>query len=319
MDNQHLFQRVLVATDFSAPAEAAMKQAVWVARSTGASITAAHVLPSLRHATPSPQGPKMDMYLDLLANEGESLEQMEAEAIREAHAKLQQLAERSTATVDVQPKVYVGDSSNEIISAVQQDGSDLVFAGTRGLAPWEQFLVGSTSKQLIRKCPASVWIVKADHVELPQVVLAATDFSDVGRKAVAHGLWVAQHANAAFHLLHVIDSKDVPEDAISHIPSGSSIEKEIAKMATERMNAFIDSLGVDRAKIHVHQSWGTPWQEIQRIAKEQSADLIVIGTVGRRGIQGLLLGNTADKVLDHCDCSILTVKPDGFQSPIPPV
>lgn len=51
----------------------------------------------------------------------------------------------------------------------------------------------------------------------------------------------------------------------------------------------------------------------------QAADLIVIGTVGRSGIQGLLLGNTAEKVLDTCDCSIFTVKPDGFVSPIQPI
>ena len=45
-------------------------------------------------------------------------------------------------------------------------------------------------------------------------------------------------------------------------------------------------------------------------------DHVVIGTVGRSGIKGLLLGNTAEKVLDTCDSSILTVKPDGFVSPI---
>ena len=52
-----------------------------------------------------------------------------------------------------------------------------VLAGTRGLGKWEQFFVGSTAKRLIRKCPSSVWIVKAGHICPPKVVLAATDFS----------------------------------------------------------------------------------------------------------------------------------------------
>jgi nucleotide-binding universal stress UspA family protein len=82
------------------------------------------------------------------------------------------------------------------------------------------------------------------------------------------------------------------------------------------MDALVNSLEVDRASIQVHQSWGTPWQEIRRAAKFLAADLVVIGTVGRSGIQGLLLGNTAEKILDTCDCSILTVKPEGFQSPL---
>jgi universal stress protein E len=49
-----------------------------------------------------------------------------------------------------------------------------------------------------------------------------------------------------------------------------------------------------------------------------AADVIAMGTVGRSGIRGMLLGNIAEKVLATCDCSILTVKPDDFVSPIQP-
>jgi len=105
---------------------------------------------------------------------------------------------------------------------------------------------------------------------------------------------------------------------ISRIPPGSSLRQEINEEASRRLEEFLESLAVDRAQIRPHLSSGTPWQEIQRIARHQAADLIVIGTVGRSGIKGLLMGNTADKVLDTCDCSILTVKPDDFVSPIEP-
>jgi nucleotide-binding universal stress UspA family protein len=229
---------------------------------------------------------------------------------------LRRLADKIAGVIDVQTKVYIGESYAEIIQAVQCEGYDLVLAGTRGLAQWEEFLVGSTVRRLIRKCPASVWIAKAEHVGQPKVVLAATDFSMVSRKAVSQGLLVAQHAHAAFHLLHVVDAKDVPEDVISRIPKGSSLQQEINQEASKRMDVFIESLAMDRASIQVHQSCGTPWKEIRRAAKFQAADLVVMGTVGRSGIQGLLLGNTAEKVLDTCDCSILTVKPDGFESPL---
>ncbi|MEQ1829538.1 MAG: universal stress protein [Pirellula sp.] len=315
MNSKLGFERILVATDFSPPSEAALQQAVWLARKTRASITLAHTLQT-RHSSPSASGPTMDLFLDCLVNEGESLEDFEMEAMREAAAKLRRLAEKIAGSTEIQTRVYVGEPYAEITHAVQREGYDLVLAGTRGLAPWEQFLVGSTAKRLIRKCPSSVWIVKAEHIGLPKVVLAATDFSEISRKAVSQGLLVAQHTNAAFHLLHVVDSKDVPEDLISRIPVGSSLQQEIKQEASKRMDEFIDSLAVDRASIQVHQSWWTPWQEIRRAAKFQAADLVVIGTVGRSGIQGLLLGNTAEKVLDTCDCSILTVKPEGFQSPL---
>jgi universal stress protein E len=315
MNSKLGFQRILVVTDFSPPAEAAFQQAVWLARETGVSITLAHTLPPLQFSA-SEAGPSMDLFLGFLVNEGQSFEDFESEATREADAQLRRMVEKFGAITEVQTKVYVGESYAEIIHAVQREGYDLVLAGTRGLAQWEQFLVGSTVKRLIRKCPASVWIVKAEHVGQPKIVLAATDFSEISRKAVSQGLQVAKQANAAFHLLHVVDSKDVPEDVISKIPKGSSLQQEINQEASNRMDAFIESLAVDRASIQVHQSWGTPWQEIRRTAKFQAADLVVIGTVGRSGIQGLLLGNTAEKVLDTCDCSILTVKPDGFVSPL---
>jgi nucleotide-binding universal stress UspA family protein len=57
---------------------------------------------------------------------------------------------------------------------------------------------------------------------------------------------------------------------------------------------------------------------VKRVAEHVQADLIAMGTVGRSGIKGLLLGNTAEKVLGACDLSMLTVKPDGFVSPIEP-
>jgi nucleotide-binding universal stress UspA family protein len=258
----------------------------------------------------------MDLFLDPLANEGESIEDFELEAIREAHEKLRRLAEKIGGLIEVQTKVYVGESYGELTHAVQQEGYDLVLAGTRGLSQWQQFLVGSTAKRLIRKCPASVWIVSAEHVGPPKVILAATDFSEVSCKAVSQGLLVARSASAEFHMLHVVDSKDVPEDKISRIPKGNSLQQEINQEASARMDAIVDSLAVDRASIQVHQSWGCPWQEIRRTARFQAADLVVIGTVGRSSREGLLLGNTAEKVLDNCSCSILTVKPDGFVSPI---
>lgn len=55
---------------------------------------------------------------------------------------------------------------------------------------------------------------------------------------------------------------------------------------------------------------------IPKLAQAKEVDLIVMGTVSRAGIAGLLIGNTAEKVLRRVDCSMLTVKPEGFISPV---
>jgi nucleotide-binding universal stress UspA family protein len=61
---------------------------------------------------------------------------------------------------------------------------------------------------------------------------------------------------------------------------------------------------------------GNPWEVIPQTTIRHSIDLLVMGTVCRTGISGVLLGNTAETVLDQVDCSLLTVKPSGFASPV---
>lgn len=307
------YRNILVAIDFSVHADAALKQAVWLARQTKASVTLAHTLPDLRRAvhTASAQAK-----LDLLYGEGDAFQR---EVRRSSDKKMRRMiADLGAVDLDVAFETLLGEPFVELTHAVQSEGYDLVLAGTRGLAAWEQFVVGSTAKRLIRKCPASVWIVKAEHVGPPKVVLVPTDFSETSLTAAAHGLWVARQAEAEFHLLHVIDSMDIPEDVVSKNAQGSSLRSELNAEAKARLDVFVDSLQADRGKIQVHLSWGTPWKEVQRLAQHLAADLIAMGTVGRSGIQGVLLGNTAEKVLGSCHCSVLTVKPDNFVSPIQP-
>ena len=123
------------------------------------------------------------------------------------------------------------------------------------------------------------------------------------------------------HLLHVIDYlTDVPAEVVTKFPpSGPPLRQEINDEAQKHLEAFVASLDTDPAQVHLHLSWGTPWQEVDRLARHLNADVIAIGTVGRSGIKGVLMGNTAEKILATCECSILTVKPADFVSPIAPV
>lgn len=307
------YRRVLVATDFSPYALAAFKQAIWLARQSGAKITLAHTLPDFRKVVLSASH---QAKADLFYGDGGVFQR---EVRQQSDTRMQNLvAEMNATDLDVQVETLLGEPYMQITHAVQAEGYELVIVGTRGMSTWERLFVGSTAKRLIRNCPSSVWIVKEEHAGLPKVVLAATDFSDVSRKAVAQGLRLAQQSGAAFHLLHVIDSADAPDDMIAMVPQGGSLRQEINDEATKRLDEFVESFQTVSTPVHRHLSWGTPWRELAGTAKNLAADLIVMGTVGHSGITGLLLGNTAEKVLDTCDCSILTVKPDDFVSPIEP-
>ncbi|MBC8114095.1 MAG: universal stress protein, partial [Candidatus Saccharimonas sp.] len=82
--------------------------------------------------------------------------------------------------------------------------------------------------------------------------------------------------------------------------------------------SFVRLRETDPGRVTLHVSLGTAWQVISRTAQKLHADLVVIGTLGRTGVSRLLLGNTVEKVLETCDSSLLTVKPDGFVSPVHP-
>ena len=304
-------KNILVATDFSAFSNAALSQAVWLGQQCRAKIVLAHAIDDLRRAA---HVTSYKAKLDLLSGEGE-LFQKEIRYMSDQKLR-QQIASMAAPELKISSETLLGEAFVEVIHAVQQEGYDLVMTGTRGVSCWKQFFVGSTAKRLIRKCPSAVWIVKAEHVQAPKVILAPSDFSEVSRKAVLKGLWLAEKSGAEFHLVHVIDSRDVREDQLEHIPPGSSVRHEINQNATERLNEFLESLGPCSVNIVSHLPWGYPWQEIGRIAGKHDVDLIAMGTVGRSGVKGVLLGNTAERVLDTCDCSILTVKPDDYVSPI---
>jgi nucleotide-binding universal stress UspA family protein len=67
---------------------------------------------------------------------------------------------------------------------------------------------------------------------------------------------------------------------------------------------------------HVHLVEGSADRVVLDLVRDQGIDLLVMGSLGRTGIAGLFIGNTAEEVLNQVDCSVLTVKPEGFASPV---
>jgi nucleotide-binding universal stress UspA family protein len=155
MSSKHRgFERILVATDFSPQADAALNQALWLARQCHSQVTVAHTVPDLRRV----------VHRRLLYGEGDEA-QAQAELRQQSEARLEQLLGRGDATnLGLKHETFLGEPIVELTRAVRAEEFGLVLAGTRGRSGWTQFFVGSTARRLIRKCPASVWVVKAEHV-----------------------------------------------------------------------------------------------------------------------------------------------------------
>lgn len=126
-------------------------------------------------------------------------------------------------------------------------------------------------------------------------VVVAYDFSKSGREALYRGLALA--IRAPFHVLHfvnVIDGHGTYDDA-------ARIQQEIADLVTVELRA---SKAENRIHFFVHARIGKPAEEILNLAREVGADLIVVGTKGLTGVERLVLGSVAEKVVREAGCTV---------------
>ncbi len=83
-----------------------------------------------------------------------------------------------------------------------------------------------------------------------------------------------------------------------------------------KLGEFLQLYDLEKLKHQVYLLKGEAGNLIPALAAAREVSLIVMGTVCRSGVAGLLIGNTAEKVLHQVDCSVLTVKPEGFITPV---
>ena len=292
-------RKILVATDFSAHSKIALARAVDLAMAFQSQLIAVHCLPDLAFV---PSASEFGLpYNDYMV--------MQEEFRSEAAATMKNYLEGTIPPeLAVGSKILVGDPHVELSLFAEKVHADLVVAGRSGHSGWEQFFLGSTSRGLFHRCPTSVLAVSDQWTEKPKSLLAGTDFSEASLKAVLHGMAMAKKFGAKVHLMHVIDTTDTPSKSVERMTSHDSMRQSIHDYAQSRLEAFIQSLDCDTSQLEAHLSWGTPWRDMCQLAEKIQADLIVIGNVGRRGVRGLLLGNTADRIMSHCKSSVLAVK-----------
>jgi len=137
---------------------------------------------------------------------------------------------------------------------------------------------------------------------IPQHVLIPVDFSAPSDRALAYAITMAQKLQARLTLLHVIY---LPPLAGVNLTTQMSAIEEAAHQATDAYLQQVQDAGLPGEKIICQ---GIPWQEIVQKAEDVGADLIIMGTHGRTGLQHIFLGSVAEKVVRLAPCSVLTVR-----------
>lgn len=227
------------------------------------------------------------------------------------------------AGVEVAVRVLVGDPAVEITREVLREDIDLVIKTAQGGGGHkEESLFGTTATNLMRICPALICIVDPMEDARFERVLAAVDLGDekpeharFNHKLLGLAADLAKETDGDLHLLYAWPPYG--ETLLSAYSSAAEMRRyadDLHHKAEQRMREFLATANC-HPRLHVHVVKGEAEEVIARFTSEHEIDIAVMGTIGRRGLQGWLLGNTAERVVQHVRCSVLAVKPDGFVCP----
>lgn len=148
-------------------------------------------------------------------------------------------------------------------------------------------------------------------------IVVGIDFSETGDLAFDHALHLANgRENSDVHVVFVEDELTTPR--IPAATSGRSSESDeilerVQKRATERLEEFTKKTQPRMKHIVAHVRRGAPAEHIVQLASHLDADLVVVGTHGRRGIERMLLGSVAERVLRLARCPVFVVRPKDHE------
>jgi len=141
-----------------------------------------------------------------------------------------------------------------------------------------------------------------------QQILVAVDFSDECRQVIEKAQELAVQFDAQLTLLHVVEYTSTIYAGDIPLPEDLELDQRMAEQAMQRLSECSQKLALEGIQLLVEM--GVPKLEIARIADQRGADLVVIGSHGRHGLQ-LLLGSTANGVLHQAKCDVLAVRVEG--------
>ncbi|MEQ1635191.1 MAG: universal stress protein [Methylococcales bacterium] len=138
-----------------------------------------------------------------------------------------------------------------------------------------------------------------------QHILVTLDYSAFDQTVINKAINMANHSHARISLLHVLDDIAMPDTAYgTQISLDKPSDYALLETEKDRLIQIADSLNIPHKQCWL--IWGLPQQEIVHLAEQQAIDLIVTGFHTKHGL-GLLLGSTANSILQHTKCDLLAV------------
>ena len=241
------------------------------------------------------------------------------DATREGERLVEEGAKRiSGAGYEAFPKTSPGHPRSDISCFAKEWGADSILVGSHGHGAVGRFLLGSVAQGVLRTAPCSVEIVRTvTKASSPRKVLLATDGSDCSlgaAHAVAAQVWPQ---GSIFKVLSVEElmtvNNQVEAASLSAVYPASLLEelttqaRDQARSAVQTAKDILTGAGL-ALDAGTSIPLGDPRGVILDTAKEWGADLIVLGSHGRRGLDRFLLGSVSEAVAIHAACSVQVIR-----------
>ncbi|MEM9784588.1 MAG: universal stress protein [Pseudomonadota bacterium] len=183
--------------------------------------------------------------------------------------------------------------------------------------------LASTDQHLLRKCPCPIWLRRPGDLPTPRRIVAAIDAGDpeeapLNDRILATATHLAALDGAPLHAVHAWQAhgETLVRRWSSEPGRRAAAEHYIRAVRARHAGALHAAIGAENTEISPELVEGPPSEAVPRAIERLGADLLVMGTVGRTGVPGLIIGNTAEDILNATSCPIVTVKPPGYVSPI---
>jgi nucleotide-binding universal stress UspA family protein len=306
-----MFKTILVPTDFTAPAREATTVAGELARATGGRLVLLKVLdvplmagvydPLLAQPTGVPS--------EVMAEYGEA-------ASTELESAVAALTEKG---LTVEGRVSEGDPSEVIVDVAAELNADVIVMGTHGRFAVRRLLLGSTANDVVRTASMPVLSVppraledrKADQFKK---LLVSTDFSSTAEAALTTAVQLARQTDAELRIVHVYEPPELAYGGYPYFPVVTAVADAEREKVEADLTARLDDLKSEVSEQGVTVSTGLlsghPGAQILDEARDWGADLLVLGTHGRRGFRRFLLGSVAERLVREAPCPVLTISPE---------
>ncbi|MDN3380749.1 MULTISPECIES: universal stress protein [unclassified Pseudoalteromonas] len=296
-------------------------RAISLAKNSQADLTLLLVIPSL----------SLSSALNKIGIESPEIETL---TLTKANENLRSLIASLDNDVNIKAEVKVGKRYLESIRAVLSNSFDILLKEVDKLS-WFDRLITSDDMHLLRNCPCPVWLMKKDEKLNYKQILAAVNFDSIDESNCNLELnntileLACAISLAEFSTTHVVNVYDAPNAGFISlwVEDPDKVEKKLYEFehrhSQHKMEQLLEKLkhtlgqkSYNFLSLRAHIIKGTAEEELPKAAQAVDADLVVMGTISRTGVAGLVIGNTAETILNQLDSSILAVKPKGFISPI---